>query len=140
MQSPLDEVDPFIFFVETIKGMMLCLPILFSEMTFCLVWGNGLTYFVPSNIGLLDPAMQASDPVKFQSLTQTLDFRYQALANGVAVHAEERRAEIEKEKLEKASAVVASWFWSTGLLLAKTQWVIIPLWALVTEGRRWTCS
>lgn len=72
MQSPLDEVDPFIFFVETIK------------------------------------AMQASDPVKFQSLTQTLDFRYQALANGVAVHAEERRAEIEKEKLEKASAVVAS--------------------------------
>lgn len=52
--------------------------------------------------------MQASDPVKFQSLTQTLDFRYQALANGVAVHAEERRAEIEKEKLEKASAVVAS--------------------------------
>ncbi|KAK4732977.1 hypothetical protein R3W88_025965 [Solanum pinnatisectum] len=72
MQSPLDEVDPFIFFVETIK------------------------------------AMQASDPVKFQSLTQTLDFRYQALANGVAQHAEQRRVEIEKEKMEKASAVVAS--------------------------------
>ncbi|XP_049369945.1 importin beta-like SAD2 [Solanum verrucosum] len=72
MQSPLDEVDPFIFFVETIK------------------------------------AMQASDPVKFQSLTQTLDFRYQALANGVAQHAEQRRVEIEKEKMEKATAVVAS--------------------------------
>ncbi|XP_059277351.1 importin beta-like SAD2 [Lycium ferocissimum] len=72
LQSPLDDVDPFIFFVETIK------------------------------------AMQASDPLRFQSLTQTLDFRYQALANGVAQHAEQRRVEIEKEKMEKASATVAS--------------------------------
>ncbi|KAJ8547024.1 hypothetical protein K7X08_010610 [Anisodus acutangulus] len=72
LQSPLDDVDPFIFFVETIK------------------------------------AMQASDPLRFQSLTQTLDFRYQALANGVAQHAELRRVEIEKEKMEKASATVAS--------------------------------
>ncbi|XP_060181526.1 importin beta-like SAD2 [Lycium barbarum] len=72
LQSPLDDVDPFIFFVETIK------------------------------------AMQASDPLRFQSLTQTLDFRYQALANGVAQHAEQRRVEIEKEKVEKASATVAS--------------------------------
>nr|XP_016482754.1 PREDICTED: importin beta-like SAD2 [Nicotiana tabacum] len=72
LQSPLDEVDPFIFFVETIK------------------------------------AMQASDPLRFQSLTQTLDFHYQALANGVAQHAEQRRVEIEKEKMEKASATAAS--------------------------------
>lgn len=48
--------------------------------------------------------MQASDPPRFQSLTQTLDFHYQALANGVAQHAELRRAEIEKEKMEKAAA------------------------------------
>ncbi|XP_057498931.1 importin beta-like SAD2 [Actinidia eriantha] len=74
LQSPIDEVDPFVFFVDTIKGM------------------------------------QASDPLRFQNLTQTLDFHHQALANGVAQHAEQRRAEIEKEKLEKAteSATAAS--------------------------------
>ncbi|XWS35270.1 hypothetical protein CRYUN_Cryun21dG0111700 [Craigia yunnanensis] len=68
LQSPIDEVDPFVFFVDTVK------------------------------------ALQASDPMRFQNLTQTLDFHYQALANGVAQHAEQRRAEIEKEKMEKASA------------------------------------
>ncbi|KAJ6956785.1 hypothetical protein NC652_007754 [Populus alba x Populus x berolinensis] len=69
---PIDEVDPFIFFVDTIK------------------------------------AMQASDPLRFQNLTQTLDFHFQALANGVAEHAEQRRVVIEKEKLEKASTAGAS--------------------------------
>ncbi|CAM0905036.1 unnamed protein product [Alopecurus aequalis] len=68
LQTPIDEVDPFIFFVETIQ------------------------------------AVQASDPARFQNLMQTLDFHYQALANGVAQHAEERKVEIEKEKLEKANA------------------------------------
>uniref|UniRef100_A0A0D9VFY5 Importin N-terminal domain-containing protein n=1 Tax=Leersia perrieri TaxID=77586 RepID=A0A0D9VFY5_9ORYZ len=68
LQSPIDEVDPFILFVETVQGL------------------------------------QASDPTKFQNLMQTLDFRYQALASGIAQHAEERRVEIEKEKLEKANA------------------------------------
>ena len=53
-------------------------------------------------------AMQATDPLRFQNLMQTLDFRYQALANGVAQHADQRRVEIEKEKLEKATASVAS--------------------------------
>jgi importin-7 len=48
--------------------------------------------------------MQTSDPVRFQSLMKTLDFQYQALANGVAQHAEERKIEIAKEKLEKANA------------------------------------
>ncbi|KAL4289962.1 hypothetical protein GQ457_14G000330 [Hibiscus cannabinus] len=67
LQSPIDEVDPFVFFVDTVK------------------------------------VLQASDPLRFQNLTQTLDFHYQALANGVAQHAEQRRAEIEKEKMEKAS-------------------------------------
>ncbi|TYH81910.1 hypothetical protein ES332_D02G018700v1 [Gossypium tomentosum] len=71
LQSPIDEVDPFIFFVDIVK------------------------------------AMQASDPVRLQNLTQTLDFHYQALANGVAQHAEQRRAEIEKEQMEKASAAAA---------------------------------
>lgn len=55
-----------------------------------------------------DIALQASNPMRFQNLMQTLDFHYQALANGVAQHAEQRRAEIEKEKLEKASGTAAS--------------------------------
>ncbi|KAK6145755.1 hypothetical protein DH2020_019624 [Rehmannia glutinosa] len=67
LQSPIDDVDPFVFFVDTIK------------------------------------ALQASDPLRFQNLTQTLDFHYQALANGVAQHAELRRVEIEKEKIAKAT-------------------------------------
>ncbi|KAE8714491.1 Importin beta-like SAD2 [Hibiscus syriacus] len=71
MQSPIDDVDPFIFFVDIVK------------------------------------ALQASDPMKFQNLMQTLDFHYQALANGVAQHAEQRKAEIEKENMEKASAAAA---------------------------------
>ncbi|KAI9080651.1 hypothetical protein K1719_037408 [Acacia pycnantha] len=72
LQSPIDEVDPFIFFVDTMK------------------------------------AMQASDPMRFQNLTQTLELQYQDLANGVAQHAEHRRVAIEKEKLEKAQAATAS--------------------------------
>ncbi|XP_054821198.1 importin beta-like SAD2 [Prosopis cineraria] len=72
LQSPIDEVDPFVFFVDTIK------------------------------------VMQSSAPLRFQNLTQALDFHFQALAHGVAQHAELRRAEIEKEKLEKASAATAS--------------------------------
>ncbi|CAN6270635.1 unnamed protein product [Urochloa humidicola] len=67
LQTPIDEVDPFIFFVETIQGL------------------------------------QASDPGRFQSLMRTMDFHYQALASGVAQHAEERKADIAKEKLEKAN-------------------------------------
>ncbi|KAJ3697379.1 hypothetical protein LUZ61_001084 [Rhynchospora tenuis] len=67
MQSPIDEIDPFIFFVETVQGV------------------------------------QTSNPARFQGLMQTLDFHYQALASGVAQHADQRRVEIEKEKLEKAN-------------------------------------
>lgn len=52
--------------------------------------------------------MQSSDPLGFQNLTHTLEFSYQALANGVTQHAELRRGEIEKEKLEKSSAVTNS--------------------------------
>lgn len=69
LQSPIDEVDPFVFFVDTVK------------------------------------VMQASDPSRFQNLTQALEFQYQALANGVAQHADQRRVELEKEKMEKSSAV-----------------------------------
>ncbi|XP_058736567.1 importin beta-like SAD2 [Vicia villosa] len=72
LQSPIDEVDPFIFFVDTMK------------------------------------VIQLSDPLRFETLTQSLEFNYQALANGVAQHAEQRRVEIEKEKLEKASAATAA--------------------------------
>ncbi|KAI3813925.1 hypothetical protein L1987_18660 [Smallanthus sonchifolius] len=72
LQSPIDEVDPFIFFMDTAK------------------------------------ALQASDQLRFQNLSQTLDFRYQALASGIAQHADQRRVEIEKEKLEKASAAAAA--------------------------------
>ncbi|KAH1156543.1 hypothetical protein AAZX31_18G263200 [Glycine max] len=72
LQSPIDDVDPFVFFVDTIK------------------------------------VIQSSDPSRFVNLTQTLEFNYQALANGVAQHAEQRRAEIEKEKIEKSTAATAS--------------------------------
>ncbi|CAJ2669323.1 unnamed protein product [Trifolium pratense] len=72
LQSPIDDVDPFIFFVDTMK------------------------------------VIQSADPLRFESLSQTLEFNYQALANGVAQHAEQRRVEIEKEKLEKASAATVS--------------------------------
>ncbi|KAL1561343.1 secondary alcohol dehydrogenase (SADH2) [Salvia divinorum] len=70
LQSPIDDVDPFIFFVDSIK------------------------------------VLQASDPLRFQNISQTLDFHYQALANGVAQHAELRRVEIEKKKSEKATGAV----------------------------------
>ncbi|KVH96384.1 Armadillo-like helical [Cynara cardunculus var. scolymus] len=53
-------------------------------------------------------SLQASDQMRFQNLSQTLDFRYQALANGVAQHADQRRIEIEKEKAEKAAAAAAT--------------------------------
>jgi hypothetical protein len=72
LQSPIDEVDPFVFFVDAIK------------------------------------VIQASDLSRFQNLAQTLDLNYQARAHAVAQHADQRRAEIEKEKLEKASAATAS--------------------------------
>ncbi|KAG6481889.1 hypothetical protein ZIOFF_058512 [Zingiber officinale] len=49
-------------------------------------------------------AVQECNPARFQNLTRSLDFHYQALASGVAQHAEQRKVEIEKEKLEKASS------------------------------------
>ncbi|XP_042376688.1 importin beta-like SAD2 [Zingiber officinale] len=67
LQSPIDEVDPFIFFMDTIQ------------------------------------AVQSANPARFQNLTRSLDFHYQALASGIAQHAEQRKVEIEKEKLEKTS-------------------------------------
>ncbi|XP_068665175.1 importin beta-like SAD2 isoform X2 [Aristolochia californica] len=67
LHSPIDDVDPFVFFVDTMK------------------------------------AVQISDPARFQGLMQTLDFHYTAFASGVAQHAEQRRAEIEKERIEKAA-------------------------------------
>ncbi|XP_010542760.1 PREDICTED: importin beta-like SAD2 isoform X1 [Tarenaya hassleriana] len=66
--SPIDEVDPFVLFVDTIR------------------------------------VIQVSDGQRFQKLNQSLDFHYQALANGIAQHAEQRRVEIEKEKQEKAAS------------------------------------
>lgn len=52
--------------------------------------------------------IQSSDPPRFENLTQTLELDYQTLANGVAQHAEQRRAEIEKEKLEKSMAAATA--------------------------------
>ncbi|CAF2122421.1 unnamed protein product [Brassica napus] len=71
-QSPIDEVDAFVFFVDAIR------------------------------------AMQASDAQRFQNLNQSLDFTYQAIANGIAQHAEVRRVEIEKEKQKKAAEVAVA--------------------------------
>ncbi|CAH1416756.1 unnamed protein product [Lactuca virosa] len=72
LQSPIDDVDPFVYFVDTMK------------------------------------VLQVSDPTRFQNLSQKLDFHYQALANGVAQHADQRRIAIEKEKLEKATSAAVS--------------------------------
>ncbi|GLJ28027.1 hypothetical protein SUGI_0550340 [Cryptomeria japonica] len=69
-QSPIDNVDAFVFFSDIMK------------------------------------AMKVSDLRRFQNLNQSLDFHYQAVANAVVNHAEERRAEIEKEKSEKAASGV----------------------------------
>ena len=52
--------------------------------------------------------MQASDAQRFQNLNQSLDFNYQAIANGIAQHAEVRRVEMEKEKQKKAAEAAAS--------------------------------
>ncbi|KAL9268847.1 Importin beta-like SAD2-like protein [Drosera capensis] len=41
-----------------------------------------------------DDSLQASDALRFQNLTLTLEFQYRALADGVAQHAEPRRAQI----------------------------------------------
>ncbi|CAN6829095.1 unnamed protein product [Brassica oleracea] len=73
LDSPIDEVDPFILFMDAVT------------------------------------AMQATDSLRFQSLRQTLDPHYEGLANNIAQHTEQRRAEILKEQLEKqASTTVLS--------------------------------
>nr|XP_018676718.1 PREDICTED: importin beta-like SAD2 isoform X2 [Musa acuminata subsp. malaccensis] len=58
IESPIDEVDPFIYFVETVE------------------------------------AVRGSDPARYQSLMQTLDFDYDTLARGIYQYAEQRRLEI----------------------------------------------
>ncbi|CAA7016727.1 unnamed protein product [Microthlaspi erraticum] len=70
LDSPIDEVDPFILFMDAVA------------------------------------VMQASDSLRFQSLTQTLGPHYEGLANNIAQHTEQRRAEILKEK--QSSTAVAS--------------------------------
>ncbi|KAF3516229.1 hypothetical protein DY000_02061729 [Brassica cretica] len=72
LDTPIDEVDPFILFMDAVT------------------------------------AMQASDSLRFQSLTQTLDPHYQGLANNIAQHTEQRRAEIQKEQLEKQSSTTVA--------------------------------
>lgn len=52
--------------------------------------------------------MQASDAQRFQNLNQSLDFTYQAIANGIAQHAELRRVEIEKEKQKKLAEAAST--------------------------------
>lgn len=74
-------------------------------------WADNNSLLSLTTSGMCNPVLQASDPLRFQNLlTQTLDFHYQALTSGIAQHAEQRRVEIEKLQLEKASAN-ASWFW-----------------------------
>ncbi|KMZ59542.1 putative Importin-7 [Zostera marina] len=69
LQSPIDDIDTFIFFVETVT------------------------------------AFQGTYPTRFQSLMQTLDTQNQQLAYGIYQHAEIRKTEIEKEKLEKSASL-----------------------------------
>eukprot|EP00897_Mesotaenium_endlicherianum_P004566 jgi/Mesen1/4137/ME000218S03251 len=69
--TPLDKIDPFVFFADTMKHM------------------------------------SAQQPEVFGALTGGLDFQHQAMAHGVAQHAEERRQVLEKEAAEKAAAAAA---------------------------------
>ncbi|KAL6002876.1 hypothetical protein ACLOJK_023098 [Asimina triloba] len=94
LQSPIDEVDPFIFFVDTVK------------------------------------AIQATNLPRFQSLMQKLDFQYQARASGVAQHAEQRRVELEKEKLEKPAT---SGCGNQHLVSLAQSWAAKALWKLVAR-------
>lgn len=93
MQSPIDDVDPFIFFMETVQGKNPHFPRFLAARHLTPVW---LVCFLPL-------AVRASDPARFQSLMHSLDFTYQSLARSVAQHAEQRKLEREKEKLEKAA-------------------------------------
>lgn len=94
-------MDPFIFFVDTIKGK-LKYP---RPIIAIIIVDVCMTY---SLFKIIFPVViQSSDPARFESLSQTLEFNYQALANGVAQHAEQRRVEIEKEKLEKSATAAA---------------------------------
>lgn len=74
--------------------------------------------------------MQASDPLRFQNLTQTLEFQYQALANGVAQHADQRRVEIEKEKMEKVSAAATQWLKNSMDMAVKKFWFAFWVYCL----------
>jgi len=65
-------------------------------------------YSSPSDFTFIIAVMQVSDSLRFQNLTQTLEFQYQALANGVAQHADQRRVEREKEKAKAAASAAAS--------------------------------
>lgn len=90
------------------KVNILHLTLIFNKQTIVLECNHG-TYIVSySRSNSLHLVLQASDEVRFQSLTQALDIHYQALANAVFQHAEHRRVEIEKEKLAKASGAAPS--------------------------------
>lgn len=91
-------MDPFIFFIDTVQGKD-CSIFIHILSSVCFFMCQKQLYLML----MLSTAVQASDPARFQNLTRTLDFHYQALASGVAQHAEQRRVEIEKEKLEKAA-------------------------------------
>lgn len=105
LQSPIDDIDPFIFFVDTIKGTSY--SVFISNLKEILLLFELHTYYY-FFFKFLNEALQVSDPLRFQNLTHTLDFHYQAIANGIAQHADVRRVEIEKEKMEKASSTPAS--------------------------------
>jgi hypothetical protein len=60
---------------------------------------------VPSSddLNVVFSGMSGSDHARFQALSGCLDFQHQAMAHGLAQHAEERRKEIEKEMAAKAA-------------------------------------
>jgi hypothetical protein len=63
-----------------------------------------LRFLLTSHSAWYETAISLSDPTRFHALSGSLDFEHQALAHGLAQHAEERRKEIEKEAMEKAAA------------------------------------
>ena len=95
LQSPIDKVDPFSFFIETIQGKSFC-GVFLSVYFF--LFHNFISDMLP-----LCSAVQASNPTRFQNLIHNLDFHYQTLANGIAQYAEWRRANIKKNKLRQGS-------------------------------------
>ena len=91
--------------MKTCNHRLMTLMPSFSSWKLCKV--NFYNFYFPdlSNYCLTliyrSSALRASDPVRFQTLMQSLDLNYQAMASSVAQYAGQRKLEREKDKLAK---------------------------------------